>query len=43
MVKGGILGLHFFTQFVHVVSHEWWSRSGGSTTPPLTTCHISKL
>ena len=23
MVEGGILGLHFFTQFVHVVSREW--------------------
>ena len=38
-----MLRSQLLSQLVHVTSHEWWSKNGESITPPLTTCHMSKL
>ena len=40
---GKMLKSQLLPQLAHVASCEWWSKSGGSITPPLTTCHMSKL
>ena len=38
-----MFGLQIFQHHAHMVNCEWRSKSGESTTPPLTTYHVNKL